>query len=127
MNNSLEDNNLSQLIKLSSDSDIEIFDKNLNLKSKDLILKKCEAIKKKELKEIKKTSNMLSNLAKLSNSENIEQIKLTYNNLEHKINNINNIEEIIKYLNTHEINSKPIIKTIRYIKPQYEYIESYGN
>jgi hypothetical protein len=120
-------NNLSYLIKLSSESDIEIFDKNLNLKSKNLILKKCEAIKKKELKEIKKTSNILSNLAKLSNSENIEQIKITYNNLEHKINNINNIEELIKYLNTYDIN-KPPIKSVRYIKPHTEsYIESYAN
>lgn len=126
MDNTNCDNNLKYLIKLSSESEIEIYDKRSNLKSKDTILKKCENIKKKELKEIKKYSSMLSNLAKLSNNDNIDQIKLTYSNLENKINNIKNIDEMIKCLNKIEI-SKPHMNSVRYIKPQNEYIESYTN
>lgn len=126
MDNVNQDSNLKYLIKLSSESEIDIYDKKLNLKPKDTILKNCEAIKKKELKEIKRYSVMLSNLAKLSNNDNIDQIKTTYNNLEHKINTINNIEEMIKCLNKIEIVKQPI-KSVRYIKPNIDYIESYTN
>ena len=125
MDNENYDNNLKYLIKLSSESDIEIYDKKLKLKSKDTILKNCEAMKKKELKDIKRHSVLLSNLAKLTNNDNIEQIKLTYSNIEHKINNVHNIEEIIKCLSKIEIN-KPL-KSVRYIRQPNEYIESYAN
>ena len=57
-----KNNSLKNLINLSTQTDISVFNNN-KLKKKEKLLKECEKIKKQELK---KSSTMLSNLAKLN-------------------------------------------------------------
>jgi hypothetical protein len=89
LNNLCTNEKLKNLIYLSMDSDVFIFNKKQKLKCKDKLLKECEIIKKKE---IKLTSNLLSNLAKLNNnSMHVDNLKNIYKNLESKIINIDNL------------------------------------
>jgi hypothetical protein len=106
INNLCQNNNLKNLINLSTQTDIYIFNKKnkkWQLKSKDKLLKECEQIKKKELKV---SSSMLSNLAKLSNIDDSNTVKTICQNLENKILNIDKIMSCINNLET-QINKTP--------------------
>lgn len=90
--------NIKNIIYLSSLMDINPFNKRnkkIKLKPKDKLLKECEQIKKKELKDLSLT---LSNLAKLGN--NTEKVKNTYKKFESKIDNL---DKIITYVNQIDI------------------------
>jgi len=87
---------LKNLIKLSTETDIYIFNKkykNWQIKTKNKLLKECTNTKKKE---IMTSSYLLSNLAKLNNIQNLNNVKIIYKNLEDKINNI---DKFINYIN----------------------------
>jgi hypothetical protein len=113
---------LKNLINLSSRSEIYIFNKKNNklmLKPKEKLIKECNQIKKRELRN---SSSMLSNLAKLNNKDS-NCVKNICNNLENKITNIdilmeqiNNIDSVVDY------NFIPTIINI-----QDKYIECYSN
>jgi hypothetical protein len=118
LNNLCENNNIKNLVKLSENIDLCLFNKKYNkwnIKPKDKLLKEC--IKKKQ-NEIKNASHMLSNLAKLSSNIDINPV---YNNLNEKINNIDNV---IKYINDTDIN---INKKNLHDTDTEKYIESYSN
>ncbi len=103
LTNLCQNNNLKNLINLSTQTDIYIFNKKnkkWQLKSKDKLLKECEQIKKKELKV---SSSMLSNLAKLSNLQDGDQVKSICQNLENKISNIDKIISCINKLDSPDI------------------------
>ncbi len=89
LNNLCQNENTKSLLFLSSISNLNIFNKNNQIKSKKKILKNCESIKKKY---IKTSSVMLSNLSKL-NITDAHKINNIYDDLKYKINNI---DEIIK-------------------------------
>jgi len=96
LNNFCKNSNLKNLINLSTQTDIYIFNKKnkkWQLKSKNVLLKECDQIKKKELKV---SSSMLSNLAKLNNTNDFNTVKSICQNLENKISNI---DKIITYIN----------------------------
>jgi len=111
MNNMYKNNNLRNLLNLSTKSELYIFNKKnkkWQLKSKDKLLKECNQIKKKEIKE---SSIMLSNLAKLSNNNEYNSISNIYNNLQNKIadideivNCINHIDESSESINNFKLN-----------------------
>ena len=74
INHLCTDNNIKNLIHLSINTELNPFNKSKkkwNLKSKRKLLKECENIKKKEVKEI---SFHLNNLSKLGNN-NIDNLK----------------------------------------------------
>lgn len=98
ISNLCKDNNLKNLIHLSTQTDIHLFNKRTkkSLKNKSLLLKECETKKKKELK---KTTSMLSNLAKLNNINEVK-VKNIYENLENKIVNIDKMIDYIKVIDT---------------------------
>jgi hypothetical protein len=113
---------IKNLIDLSSQSDIYIFNKKnkkWRLKSKQILLKECNQVKKKELKN---SSSMLSNLAKLNNND-VKEVKNICNNLENKITNIDIMIDYINDIDT-EINYT-FIPTI--INLENDYIECYSN
>ena len=88
-------NNIKNLIYLSSQSDLNLFNKKnkkWQLKSKDKLLKECEQVKKKKIKDL---STTLSHLAKLGNN-NFQDVKNAYKSFE---GNIENLEKIIDYVN----------------------------
>ena len=99
---------IKNLINLSSNNNINIYDKNNKIKTKEKIINECLKEKKKELKDI---SKILLNLSKLSQFDNVKDV---YNNYENKINNIDKIISIVK---TEE-------ETIYHTD---KYIEKYGN
>ena len=134
LNKLCKNNNLKNLINLSIQTDIYIFNKKYKkwqLKSKDQLLKECNKVKKHELKS---SSIMLSNLAKLNNYTCITDIKKINNQLENKLDNI---EKIITYINhidnltnssdsNNNIDSfKPTIVDLHSISNKY--IECYTN
>jgi hypothetical protein len=93
-----KNNHLKNLIKLSTLTDIYVFNKKnkkWSLKSTDKLLKECETSKKKE---IKLSSSILSNLAKL-NSDTTE-IKNVCWKLENKLSNLDKIITCINNLKT---------------------------
>ena len=97
--NMFKNNNLRNLINLSTKSDLYIFNKKnkkWQLKSKDKLLKECNQIKKKEIKE---SSLMLSNLAKLANNNEYNSVYCIYNNLQTKIADIDKIVNCINHIN----------------------------
>ena len=94
LNDMCKNNNLKNLINLSTQTDIYVFNKN-KLKDTKKILKECEQIKKKELK---KSSTILSNLAKLNQIDDIKNIHDVCQNLEDKITNIDKIIDCVKVL-----------------------------
>jgi esterase/lipase len=99
---------IKNLVNLSSNNNINIYDKNNKIKTKEKIINQCLKEKKKELKDI---SKVLLNLSKLSQFDNVKDV---YSNYENKINNI---DKIISIVNTEEDN-------IYYTE---KYIEKYGN
>ena len=99
---------IKNLVYLSTNNNINIYDKNNKIKSKDKIINDCLKKKQKELKDI---SKVLFNLSKLSQFDNVKDV---YSNYENKINNI---DKIITIVNTEEYN----------IYDTNKYIEKYGN
>ena len=98
MDNMYKNNNLRNLINLSTKSELYIFNKKnkkWQLKSKDKLLKECNQIKKKEIKE---SSVMLSNLAKLSNNNEYNSVSNIYYNLQTKIADIDKIVNCINHI-----------------------------
>jgi hypothetical protein len=122
LTNICKNEKLKNLINLSTRSDIYIFNKKnkrLILKPKDKLIKECNQIKKKELKN---SSSMLSNLAKL-NDKDTNYVKNICNNLENKITNIDILMEEINNIDS-DIDYN-IIPTI--INIEDKYIECYSN
>jgi hypothetical protein len=120
INDLCKNNNLRNLIHLSTTTDLYLFDKKhkkWHLKSPNKLLKKCESIKKKELKN---SSSILSNLAKLNN-DNIN-VSTVCDNLKCKINNIDNM---IRYIHAVEKEPENIISLN--IQNSEDYIECYSN
>ena len=115
--NLCKNNNLKNLINLSTQTDINVFNKN-KLKNKDTLLKECEQIKKKELKH---TSILLSNLAKLNQINDIQNVHNVCQTLENKITNIDKIIDCVKVLdiNDTDVSTKTDNMT--------DYIECYSN
>jgi hypothetical protein len=98
LNNVCKNNNLKNLVKLSTINDLYIFNKKNKrwyLKSKFKLLNECNNIKKKELKS---SSSIFSNLAKL-NTFNCD-INNICSNIQNKINNIDNMIKCIEELKT---------------------------
>lgn len=96
--NLCKNNNLKNLIKLSTSTDLYVFNKRnkkWNLKSKNTLLKECQNIRKKELKL---SSSMLSNLAKLNSTKDILNVKNICSDLQNKITNLDNIIDCIEHL-----------------------------
>ncbi len=101
LNNLCSNTNIKNLIYLSSQVDLNPFNKKnkkWQLKNKEKIIKECEQFKKKEIKEFSCT---LSNLAKLGSNSTFD-VKNICKNYEKKLDNIdkiitcaNNINEII--------------------------------
>jgi len=105
IDNLYKNNNLRNLINLSTKSELYIFNKKnkkWQLKSKDKLLKECNQIKKREIKE---SSIMLSNLAKLSHSNEYNGVSNIYNNLQTKIADI---DEIVNCINHIDISSESL-------------------
>jgi len=100
LENLYKNNNLRNLINLSSKTDLYIFNKKnkkWQLKSKDKLLKECNQIKKKEIKE---SSIRLSNLAKLTNNNEYNSVTSIYNTLQLKIADIDKIVNCINHIDT---------------------------
>jgi hypothetical protein len=98
ISNLCKNDNLKNLIKLSTISDLYIFNKKNKkwyLKSKDKLLNECRNIKKKELKS---SSTMLSNLANLNTQHGMLSIKNICEKLQDKISNIDNIIDCINHI-----------------------------
>ena len=100
LENLYKNNNLRNLINLSSKTDLYIFNKKnkkWQLKSKDKLLKECNQIKKKEIKE---SSIRLSNLAKLTNNNEYNSVTSIYNTLQSKIADIDKMVNCINHIDT---------------------------
>jgi enoyl-[acyl-carrier-protein] reductase (NADH) len=113
IDNLSENSNIKNLILLSNQSNVNIFNKKnkkWSLKSQDKIIKECETLKKKETKM---SSSLLFNLAKLNSNTN--EIKTVCNKLENKIDNLDKIIDCVK--NIDEIKSES----------SDSYIECYSN
>lgn len=117
LTNLCKNSNLKNLINLSTQTDINVFNKN-KLKNKDKLLKECEQIKKKELKH---TSTLLSNLAKLNQVNDIQNIHNVCQTLENKITNIDKIIDCVKVLEVNETEAS--VKSDN----MTDYIECYSN
>lgn len=81
---------IKNLVYLSSNNNINIYDKNNKIKARDKIINDCLKKKKQELKDI---SKKLLNLSKLSQFDIVKDV---YSNYESKINNIDKIISIVK-------------------------------
>jgi hypothetical protein len=95
INDLCKNESLKNLIKLSSQTDIYIFNKinkRWQIKSKTKLLKECAQVKKKE---IKTSTSLLSNLAKLNDIVSLDNVKNIYKNLENKIDKIDKIVNCI--------------------------------
>lgn len=113
INNISKNSNIKNLILLSSQSNLNIFNKKnkkWSLKSQEKIIKDCESLKKKETKL---SSSLLSNLAKLNSNTN--EIKNICNKLENRIENLDKIIDCVKNIDE--------IKT----ESSDSYIECYSN
>ena len=96
----------NNLIKLSTISNINIFNKRKKIKSKIKLLKECNNIKNKELKTY---STMLKNLIKMNSKTS--DIKIICDTLQNKINNL---DIFINYINYNEITNNNLNKFIEY-------------
>ncbi len=110
LNNLCSNNNIKNLIYLSSQVDLNPFNKKnkkWQLKNKEKIIKECEQYKKKEIKEFSYT---LSNLAKLG-SNNTSDVKNICKNYEEKLDNIDKIITCANNINSNEKNHKNQVVT----------------
>ena len=136
IDNLFKNNNLKNLINLSTVTDLYVFNKKnkkWQLKSKETLLKECNVIKKKELKT---TSCLLNNLAKLNASRDTNNIKKIFDGLHNKISNLDNIISCIENLDTTEtltsLNENipkqiKIIDLVSELTNSDSYIECYSN
>ena len=136
IDNLFKNNNLKNLINLSTVTDLYVFNKKnkkWQLKSKETLLKECNVIKKKELKT---TSCLLNNLAKLNASSDTNNIKKIFDGLHNKISNLDNIISCIENLDTTEtltsLNENipkqiKIIDLVSELTNSDSYIECYSN
>lgn len=100
LENLYKNNNLKNLINLSTNTDLNVFNKKnkkWQLKSKDKLLKECNQIKKKEIKE---SSIMLSNLAKLSNINEYNSVTNIYSTLQSKIADLDKLVDCINHIDS---------------------------
>ncbi len=112
LNNLCSNTNIKNLIYLSSQVDLNPFNKKnkkWQLKNKEKIIKECEQYKKKEIKEFSYT---LSNLAKLG-SNNTSDVKNICKNYEEKLDNIDKIITCANNINSNEKNPKNVVTTIK--------------
>lgn len=128
INNLCKNNNLKNLINLSTQSDVFVFNKkNKKLKSKEKLLNECKQIKNRELKT---TSSMLSNLAKLNNSQEIinhsNDVKQICSQLENKMVTIDQMISCINDLNSESPTLQNYNIKILNID-QDQYLECYSN
>jgi hypothetical protein len=103
LNNLCSNNNIKNLIYLSSQMDINPFNiknKKWQLKNKEKIIKECEQFKKKEIKDF---SYVLSNLAKLG-TNNTSDVKHIYKSFEDKLENIDKIITCVNNITTVDTN-----------------------
>jgi hypothetical protein len=119
------DTNIKNLIYLSSQVDINLFNKK-QLKPKKRIIKECEQVKKKELKNL---STILKNLSKLGSDNNMVNIKNIYKNFENKVDNIDKIISCANNLDTKDIiiEDSNLSKKKNNIGIQNNYLECFGN
>lgn len=118
LENLCSNTNIKNLIYLSSQMDLNPFNKKnkkWQLKNKDKFIKECEQVKKKELKDFSAT---LTNLAKLGSNNTIE-VKNIYKNFEHKLENL---DKIITCANNIETVEVPIEKKEKHEKSKTTYI-----
>lgn len=113
LNNLCSNNNVKNLIYLSSQMDLNPFNKKnkkWQLKSKDKLIKECELVKKKKIKDL---SVSLSNLAKLG-PNNISEVKNIYKNFEIKIENLEKIITCVNHIESinNDITNKKTTYTI---------------
>lgn len=97
--------NLKNLILLSTKTDINVFNKKYKkwqLKDRDKLLKECEQIKKKELKN---SSLMLSNLAKLNQTNETIKVQDICSNLEDRMTNLDQLIGCINNIESFKIQS----------------------
>jgi hypothetical protein len=119
LNNICENNDLKNLIYLSIENDVNIFNKKhkyWQIKSKDKLLKECDNLKKKEIKQ---SSFNLANLAKLNNILPSKDVKNIFSKLENKINTLDNF---INY-----VNNMKDINNINKSSKKNNYLECYSN
>lgn len=105
LNNLCSNTNIKNLIYLSTQVDLNPFNKKnkkWQLKNKEKIIKECEQFKKKEIKEFSYT---LSNLAKLGSNSTID-VKNICKNYEYKLDNIDKIITCAHNINKLESNDK---------------------
>lgn len=105
--------NIKNLIYLSSQMDLNPFNKKnkkWQLKSKDKLLKECEQVKKKKFKDL---STTLSHLAKLGNNS-LQDVKIVYKNFEDKIENLEKIIDYVNHIDSNINNNNKIINIIEY-------------
>jgi hypothetical protein len=103
LSNLCSNNNIKNLIYLSSQMDINPFNKKnkkWQLKNKEKIIKECEQFKKKEIKDF---SYVLSNLAKLG-TNNTSDVKHIYKSFEDKLENIDKIITCVNNITTVDTN-----------------------
>lgn len=118
LENLCSNTNIKNLIYLSSQMDLNPFNKKnkkWQLKNKDKFIKECEQVKKKELKDFSAT---LTNLAKLGSNNTIE-VKNIYKNFEYKLDNL---DKIITCANNIETVDFPIEKKEKKDKSKTTYI-----
>lgn len=110
LNNLCSNNNIKNLIYLSSQIDINPFNKKnkkWQLKNKEKIIKECEQFKKKELRDF---SYVISNLAKLG-TNSTSDVKHIYKTFEDKLENIDKIITCANNITTVDTNvTNDIIK-----------------
>lgn len=119
LNDLCKNKDLKNLINLSTITDLYIFNKKnkkWKLKSKDKLLKECDNLKKKEIKQ---SSFNLANLAKLNNILPSKDVKNIFSKLENKINTLDNF---INY-----VNNMKDINNINKSSKKNNYLECYSN
>jgi len=115
--------NLRTLLLLSTESNVNIFNKKKNkweLKPNNKILKDCEQSKKKE---VKASSSMLSNLSKLKSSSS--DVTNVCHSLENKITNIDKMIDCVNTIGS--LNELSSIYKENLSESSDSFIECYSN
>ena len=97
INNYLNNNNLKNLLALSTITDLYVFTKKKKnewkLKDKRQLLKECEVKRKKTIKEV---STSLTALSKNKDNNILKEVKIKNNTLINKLENIDSLMETIE-------------------------------
>ena len=119
-NLSKKNNNILNLIKLSTITNVRVLNKHnksWKLKDKTRIINDCNKIKNQELKS---SGSLLSKLAKSNHDYKIkDNVRIIYNELENKLDNIN---KIINYIN--DINDIDIDNKVNKIKTKQKIVKN---